>query len=94
MPEVIFHIRWPDGHEERCYSPSTIIGQHLMAGQSYPLPEFLTRSRAGLNAASDRVAAKYGHPCTSALAQLACFEATALHHTAAADAPVTCLSLG
>lgn len=93
MPEVIFHIRWPDGQDERCYSPSTIIGQHLTAGQSYPLPEFLTRARAGLNAASDRVAAKYGFACANAMAQLARIEATALHHTAA-DAPVTCLSLG
>ena len=80
MPEVILHIRWPDGHEERCCLPSTIIGQHLMAGQSDPLPEFLTRARAGLNAASDRVAAKYGQPCTSAIAQLARIEATARLH--------------
>ena len=25
MPETWFHIRWPDGSEERCYSPSRVI---------------------------------------------------------------------
>ena len=93
MPEVTFHICWPDGQEERCYSPSTVIGRHLAAGHSYAVLEFLTRARTGLNAASDRVAAKYGYPCTNAMARLARIEATARHHTAA-DAPVTCLSLG
>jgi uncharacterized repeat protein (TIGR04042 family) len=63
MPEVIFHIRWPDGTEERCYSPSTIIHDHLTAGASYPLPDFVARARAGLNAASGRVAARYGFAC-------------------------------
>ena len=48
MPEVIFHIRWPDGREERCYSPSTAIRQHLTAGQTYPLAEFVARARAGM----------------------------------------------
>jgi uncharacterized repeat protein (TIGR04042 family) len=92
MPEVIFHIRWPDGHEERCYSPSTIIRQHLAAGHSYPLAEFVARARAGLNAASDRVAATYGHPCSRAMGQLARIEETAARMTPL-DAPVTCLSL-
>ena len=93
MPEVTFHICWPDGQEERCYSPSTVIGRYLAAGQSYAVPEFLTNARAGLNAASDRVAARYGHACSRAMAQLARIEATAARHTAA-DAPVICLSPG
>lgn len=70
MPEVRFTIRWPDGHEESCYSPSTAIGRHLQAGASYPLPDFLMRARAGLNEASARVAAKYGFACSSAVDQL------------------------
>lgn len=92
MPEVIFHIRWPDGTEDHCYSPSTIIRQHLTAGQSYPLADFVARARAGLSAASNRVAAKYGHPCTNALGQLARIEATALNQ-APDGAQVICLSL-
>lgn len=92
MPEVIFHIRWPDGVEERCYSPSTIIGQHLTAGQSYPVSDFVNRARAGLAAASHRVQAKYGFACFSAMDQLARIETTARKFAPDA-APVTCLSL-
>ncbi|RGP38035.1 MSMEG_0570 family nitrogen starvation response protein [Pseudotabrizicola alkalilacus] len=92
MPEVIFHIRWPDGVEEQYYSPSTIIRQHLIAGESYPLDEFVARARAGLIEASDRVALKYGFACSSAMDQLARIEATARRYHQD-DAPVTCLSL-
>lgn len=92
MPEVIFHIRWPDGHEERCYSPSTAIRQHLTAGQTYALAEFVARARAGLTAASDRVVAKYGFACSSAADQLARIEAAAVLQ-GADDAPVLCISL-
>lgn len=92
MPEVIFHIRWPDGREERCYSPSTAIFQHLAAGQTYALAEFVQRARTGLTAASDRVAAKYGFACSSALDQLARIEATARRYPDEA-AQVVCLSL-
>jgi uncharacterized repeat protein (TIGR04042 family) len=74
MPEVRFTIRWPDGTEETCYSPSTAIHQHLSAGASYPLLEFLDRARAGLQAASDRVEAEFGYRCSSALDQLAQIE--------------------
>ena len=91
MPEVRFNIRWPAGHEESCYSPSTAIGRHLDAGSIYPLADFLERARAGLNEASERVAAKYGFACSSALDQLARIEATAANQPA--DGQVTCLSL-
>ncbi|CAM3050226.1 MSMEG_0570 family nitrogen starvation response protein [Paracoccus nototheniae] len=91
MPEVRFTIRWPDGTEESCYSPSTAIRQHVSAGTAYPLPEFLDRARAGLNAASDRVAAKFGYACSSALDQLARIEARAA--TQPPDGQVICLSL-
>jgi uncharacterized repeat protein (TIGR04042 family) len=92
MPEVIFHIRWPDGVEERCYSPSTIIHQHLKAGESYPLEDFVARARAGLIAASDRVALRYGFACSSAMDQLARIEAAAHRHNRD-GACVICLSL-
>ncbi|MNE64446.1 hypothetical protein D3C80_1598590 [compost metagenome] len=91
MPEVRFTIRWPDGTEESCYSPSTVIGNHLSAGQTYPLPEFLERARTGLNQASDRVAAKFGFSCSSAMDQLARIETAA--KTQPSDGQVTCLSL-
>ncbi len=91
MPEVRFTIRWPDGAEESCYSPSTAIHRHLDAGQTYPLAEFLERARAGLNEASDRVAAKYGFACSSAMDQLARIEAEAQNQPI--DGQVICLSL-
>ncbi|MTH78482.1 MSMEG_0570 family nitrogen starvation response protein [Paracoccus aestuariivivens] len=91
MPEVRFTIRWPDGVEESCYSPSTAIHAHLQAGTTYPLGEFLQRARTGLNEASDRVAAKYGFACSAAMDQLARIEhrAASLHR----DGKVTCLSM-
>lgn len=74
MPEVHFTIRWPNGIEETCYSPSTAIHQHLSVGQSYLVADFLDRARAGLQAASNRVEAKFGYHCSSALDQLARIE--------------------
>jgi uncharacterized repeat protein (TIGR04042 family) len=75
MPEMRFHIRWPDGTQEHCYSPSLVIKEHFAPGQSYPLADFLTRSRIALRIASDRVKARYGHACSLALGQLAEIEA-------------------
>ena len=77
MPEVHFRIRWPDGRVETCYSPSTVIKAFLEVGVSYPVDEFLMRSRDGLRAASDRVRAQYGTGCSRAMAQLAAIEAKA-----------------
>lgn len=91
MPEVHFTIRWPDGSEERCYSPSTAIHQYLEAGASYPLPDFLDRARAGLNRASERVAARYGYLCSSAMDQLSQLELRAAGQPQ--DGQVSCLSL-
>lgn len=91
MPEVRFTIRWPDGSEEDCYSPSTVIHQHLSAGASYPLPEFLTRARAALTEASDRVAARYGFACSAAMGQLAQIETRAA--TQPPSGEVACLRL-
>ena len=80
MPELHFAIRWPDGTKETCYSPSTIIRDHFTPGTHYQLPEFLTRSRNALMAASDRVRQRYGSPCSLALGQLARIEATATRY--------------
>lgn len=71
MPEVLFTVRLPDGAEKECYSPSTVVREHFQAGEEMPLAEFLTRSRTALAAASERVRAKFGFSCSSALDQLA-----------------------
>lgn len=74
MPEVRFTVRWPDASVSDCYSPSTVIHQHLRAGERYPLDEFLQRSRTALQLASERVRARYGYACSSAMDQLARLE--------------------
>ncbi len=77
MPAMHFHLRWPDGSEMRCYSPSLVIQDHFNPGTAYPLPAFLQHCRQALHAASDRVRAKYGFACSMALNQLALIEQTA-----------------
>ena len=74
MPEMHFHLRWPDGQESVCYSPSLVVREHLQVGQSYALPDFLHRTRTALNIASERVRAKYGFACSMAMDQLAAIE--------------------
>jgi len=93
MPEVRFTLRWPDGLEESCYSPSTAIKNFVVAGETYPLPDFLERARTGLNEASNRVAAKYGFACSSAMGQLARIEFRANQFAGDEDAAVTCLAV-
>lgn len=88
MPEMRFHIRWPDGTTENCYSPSLVIKDFLSVGASYPLAEFLTRSRAALDIASERVKEKYGWRCSRAQKQLARIEAAAKTYAAMPDAHV------
>lgn len=70
MPEMRFVIAWPDGEEETCYSPSLVIKDFFVEGESYGLADFLDRSRKALTIASDRVEAKYGFPCSLDLASL------------------------
>jgi uncharacterized repeat protein (TIGR04042 family) len=87
-----FYVRWPDDRVEACYSPSLVIKEHFEPGESYPLADFLKRSREALNIASERVREKYGVPCSRALAQLARIEATATRFEATAGASVTVVS--
>lgn len=89
MPEMHFVVRWPDGAAETCYSPSLVVKDFFSPGRSYPLGEFLERSRTALNIASDRVEAKYGAPCSRALAQLARIEAAAQRFAGVPDAQVS-----
>lgn len=67
---MTFTVRWPDESVQRCYSPSLVVHDHLDVGAEYSVTEFLTRAGTALNTASDRVRAKYGMACTSAIAQL------------------------
>jgi putative flavoprotein involved in K+ transport len=72
-----FDIRWPDGKTQRCYSPSWVIEEYLATGEPYGVDDFVERVRTALNIASERVRAKYGFACSSALDQLRSIEATA-----------------
>ncbi len=77
MPEMHLDIRWPDGTESCCYSPSSVIERYFTPGQRYSLEEFLRRAREALTIASERVRDKYGYYCTAASAQLDDIEAHA-----------------
>jgi uncharacterized repeat protein (TIGR04042 family) len=90
MPEMRFVVRWPDGRRESCYSPSLVIKDFLREGESYPVSDFLKRSRDALQIASERVEAKYGRACSLALGQLARIEAIATQFEGQDDARVAC----
>ncbi len=90
MPEVRFTLKWPDGSEEECYSPSTVITRFFEEGETYALDDALTRARIGLEKASDRVAAKFGFACSSAMAQLDRIEARHAEFAALDNPQVTC----
>jgi uncharacterized repeat protein (TIGR04042 family) len=91
MPEMHFQIRWPDGAEERCYSPSLVIAELISADKTYPVYEFMERVGAGLRIAAERVRAKYGFYCSAAQEQLATLEERAKGFEA--FAPVRVLEL-
>ncbi len=79
MPEMRFRVRWPDQSTSLCYSPSQVIKDFFQPGESYELEDFLARSRAALQIASERVRQKYGYTCSSAMSQLAEIEAIAVN---------------
>jgi uncharacterized repeat protein (TIGR04042 family) len=89
MPEMRFLIRWPDGVAESCYSPSLVVKDFLAPGATYSVADFVERSRTALNIASERVRAKYGFACSSAMDQLARIEATAKAFAHLPDARVS-----
>ena len=66
MPEMTFEVRWPDGHLQRCYSPSLVVHDYLRTGGQYTVGDFVDRSGRAMAEASDRVRAKFGFACTSA----------------------------
>ncbi len=91
MPIMHFHVRWPDDSETRCYSPSLVIQDFLIPGQSYPLDEFLGHAREALGIASERVRAKYGFACSQAMDQLSEIEQIASRFDSKPDAQVVVL---
>jgi putative flavoprotein involved in K+ transport len=93
MPEMHWTLRWPDGSEERCYSPSSVIADMFTPGESYPLTDFLHRARTAMERASNRVERKYGFACSSAMEQLDRIERRAVDFEGQTDARVTCLSI-
>ncbi|MBL8439580.1 MAG: MSMEG_0570 family nitrogen starvation response protein [Zoogloeaceae bacterium] len=88
MPVMHFRVRWPDDSETNCYSPSLIIKDYFEEGKLYPLADFLQRSRAALDIASERVKAKYGYFCSSAMDQLGQIESIAQRFDNQPDAAV------
>jgi uncharacterized repeat protein (TIGR04042 family) len=66
-----------------------VVKDFLSPGKTYPLADFVKRSRTALNIASERVEEKYGWPCSRAQAQLARIEAAADAFTDVPDARVT-----
>ena len=88
MPEMWFDISWPDGRDERCYSPSLIVREVLAEGTAYQLPEFMALAEGALRKASARVQAKYGFPCSRALGQLQRLQANAKNFETMPDALV------
>lgn len=77
MPEMHFRVEWPNGHVARCYSPSYVVEDHLSVGETYSVDDFVRRARTALRLGSDRVRARYGFACSSALDQLQLIEAVA-----------------
>ena len=81
MPEIHFHIEWPDGSSDTCYSPSLVVKDYFTPNTDYDLEDFLNRARSALNIASDRVKQKYGRPCGLALGQLKDIEEKSQQYT-------------
>ena len=94
MPEVHFRVQWPDRQTAEYYSPSTAVHAHFKPGESYPVPEFLSRSRAAMRQASERVRQRYGYYCSSAMDTLQQIEATAERFSEQPDSLVTILACG
>jgi uncharacterized repeat protein (TIGR04042 family) len=93
MPVMHFRIRWPDGVEANCYSPSTVVGEYFTAGKHYSVDDFVARSREALTIGSERVRAKFGFACSAAMDQLARIEEEASRFSAVQGAHVTVLEV-
>jgi len=72
-----FRVRWPDGSETECYSPSLVVQDYLIPGAVYETDDFMRRMREALAIASERVRQKYGFACSRAADQLGELESLA-----------------
>ena len=88
MPEINFQIKWPDGTEQKCYSPSLVVKNYFNPGETYELTEFVDKSRTALTIASDRVKEAYGFDCSRALGQLQQIETKAVEYQKLAEPKV------
>jgi uncharacterized repeat protein (TIGR04042 family) len=70
MPETYFDVRWPDGQQQSCYSPSSIVREYFEADKLYALGDFVRLSETSLGIASERVKQKFGYYCSSAADQI------------------------
>ncbi|HEX4190496.1 MAG TPA: MSMEG_0570 family nitrogen starvation response protein [Marmoricola sp.] len=70
-------VRWPDGTEHDCYSPSLVMHDYLAVGEDYTVADFVERTTTALDEASARVQARFGFACTSAAASIAVVRRTA-----------------
>jgi len=77
MPERYLLVRWPDGPCQRIYSPAAVVEEYFAAGQTYPVAEFVERSREALLIAGERVKQEYDFPCGNASRSIALIEAHA-----------------
>ncbi|MBU2888830.1 MSMEG_0570 family nitrogen starvation response protein [Celeribacter halophilus] len=93
MPETYWTVRWPDGSEEKLYSPSSVIAELFEPGLRYSVPDFLQRARIAMERASNRVERKYGFACSAAMDQLDRIEAKAATFTEQTDAEIACLQI-
>ena len=79
MPSVNITVKWPNGELNDYYSPSTIVYEFFQAGQQLAATDFLSQSEQALSAASERVRARYGFACSSAMDSLGKIKYQAKH---------------
>jgi uncharacterized repeat protein (TIGR04042 family) len=84
-------VRWPDGTRDDCYSPSLVMHDHLRAGTDYTVADFADRATVALGEAAERVRARYGFACTSAMASAEHIRSRSERF--ASDATVTVLAM-
>jgi uncharacterized repeat protein (TIGR04042 family) len=67
MPAVHFELEWPDATVTTHYSPSTVVREYFQPELCLAISELLTLSEQAMARASDRVVAKFGFACSSAM---------------------------
>jgi uncharacterized repeat protein (TIGR04042 family) len=94
LPELYLTVRWPDASQSRAYSPSSIVADYFAPGETLTVADFTARAAASMQAASDRVQARYGFACSRAAATLDELQTRAARYAEQADAQVTIVEVG